>query len=96
MKLMTKAIENKIPRLGETEGKEQIVYVKYFNPCGLGTWYGIEYDPKDKLFFGCVNLCGDWEYGYFSLTELENIKLMFGLGIERDLYFKPTNINDLI
>ena len=42
------------------------------------------------MFFGYVSIFNDDcdEWGYFSLTELETIKGRFGLGIERDLYFK--------
>lgn len=43
---------------------------------------------EDVLFFGRVD--GDEsEWGYFSLRELESVKV-YGLGIERDLYFTPT------
>ena len=48
MKLMTKEIEKKLPKLYETENipvEDKVAVVKYFNPCGAGTWYGIEYDP---------------------------------------------------
>lgn len=99
MKLMTKVLEKKMPKLYETEkNEEKIAIVKFFNPCGVGTWYGIEYDPKERIFFGYVDLGNpDFaEYGYFSLEELESIKLPFGLKIERDLYFEPTNMKDII
>ena len=41
MKLLTKAIKNKIPCLysQEEKGNEAIVYLKLFNPCGGETWY---------------------------------------------------------
>lgn len=99
MELMTKEIEKMLPRLYETEGiKEKKAVVKYFNPCGAATWYGIEYSPEEKIFFGYVDLFGDGngEYGYFSLEELESITLPLGLKIERDLYFTPTNIEEII
>lgn len=99
MKLMTKALEKKMPKLYETEkSEEKIAIVKFFNPCGAGTWYGIEYDPEERLFFGYVDLGNpDFaEYGYFSLDELESIKLPFGLKIERDLYFEPKNMKDIV
>ena len=37
----------------------------------------------------------DKEFGYFTLKELESIKLPFGLTIERDIYFEPTKLNEL-
>ena len=88
MKLLTKALRNKIPPLYAQDGKglEAIVYVKFFNPCGSWTWYVTEFDGEDT-FFGLV--CGfENELGYFSLSELESVKGKLGIGIERDLYFE--------
>lgn len=100
MKLMTKEIEKMLPALYETDGNEdKKVIVKYFNPCGSGTWYGIEYSPEERLFYGYVDFYGDGngELGYFSLDELESIVLPpFGLKIERDLYFSPTSLKDIL
>ena len=98
MKLLTKEIIKKLPKLYSTEAvpmDEKIVYVKFFNPCGIGTWYALEYDEDEKLFFGYVDLI-EKEFGYFSLEELESIKLPFGLGIERDLYFNPTPLKEVL
>ena len=36
------------------------------------------------------------ELGYFSLKELKDVKVAFGLGIERDIFFEPTLITELI
>ena len=97
MKLMTKEIEKKLPKLYETEDipvEDKVAVVKYFNPCGAGTWYGIEYDPEEKLFFGYAEIT-DGEFGYFSLPELESINLPFGMHIERDLYFEPTKLSKI-
>ena len=46
------------------------------------------------LFFGLVDLL-EKELGYFALSDLEEFRGRAGLGIERDLYFKPTPIRDL-
>jgi len=92
MKMMTKEIEDRIPPLGFTDGipaREKIVHVKFFAPVGSWTWYAVEFDPEQELFFGWVD--GDVpEWGYFGLAELKLVKLPFGLGIERDLHFGPT------
>jgi len=49
----------------------------------------------DTLFFGYVSIHGDHcdEWGYFSLNELQNMRLLFGLEIERDHYFQPQPIS---
>ena len=97
IKMLTKELEKKLPRLYETENipvEDKIAYVKYFNPMGAGTWYGLEYDPEEKLFFG-YTIITDGEFGYFSLNELESIQLPLGMHIERDIYFKPTKISEI-
>lgn len=70
------------------KGLDSVVLVKYFNPCGLGTWLITEAEEQedgDWLLFGyCHIYC--WEWGYISLKELQDLKLPFGLTIERDLY----------
>ena len=95
MKLMTKAILKSLPAIGATDGeKDPIVRVKYFCPWNHWSWYGIEFDPEKNLFFGFV--AGDFpELGYFSLTELEEIRGFLGLGIERDLYFEPAPLSEI-
>ena len=87
MKLMTPAILNSIPKLGEQEslGENAIIHVKYFDPCGSWTWYVTEFDGEDT-FFGLVH-GHEKELGYFSLSELQSVRGQFGLGIERDLHF---------
>jgi hypothetical protein len=85
MKLLTKEIERKLNLAGSRGNK---VVCKFFNPCGAGTWLicGRDEEEKDILYgaadigFGCV------EFGTISLSELENVKLPFGLKIERDLH----------
>ena len=89
MKLMTEEIKKKMPKLGETSDQvDPIAIVKFFNPCGIGTWFATEFDPDTGIFFGKADL-GFPELGSFSLQELEGYKGPLGLGIERDLYFTP-------
>jgi len=98
MKLLTKQIINEFRKTGSQEGsKTHKIIVKFFNPAGAGTWYATEYNEKERMFFGYVKLlpgCDEW--GYFSLDELESIKGMFGLGIERDLHFGDYTIEDVV
>ncbi len=97
MKLLTKAIEKKLPKLYETEKMKDSdvkVLVHYFHPFSDWDWYVIEYDAEKKLFYGLVKGF-EKELGYFSLTEMENIKI-HGLGIERDLYFQPITLDKLM
>ena len=95
MKLLTKELRNKFPKLRETEGKDPeniLVIAKFFDPTGSWTWYATEFDGKDT-FFGYVRGFEN-ELGYFSLKELESVKGQFGLGIERDLYFGKHSLKE--
>lgn len=83
----------------DDKGMDSVVLVKYFNPCGAGTWYITEAEEQDDgnwLLFGyCHIYC--WEWGYVMLNDLQNLKLPFGLTIERDLYIpKDARVKDLI
>jgi hypothetical protein len=96
MKLLTKALRNKLPPLYANEALGladlAVVVVKFFTPWTNWTWYATEFDGEDR-FFGLV--CGhEREMGYFSLSELESIKGPFGLKIERDLHWTPKPIRE--
>lgn len=97
MKLLTKEILKKVPPLRAQDGKGEnaIVYAKFFNPVGDGTWYMTEYDPQTGEAFGKVFMHGNAELGYFSIPELASIRLQFGLGIERDRGFTPCKLSEL-
>lgn len=96
MKLLTAAIIKKLEKtpLYSTKNKDVTpILVKFFNPCGSGTWYAVE-----AKFFATDDGRGDWQFfglcdihekelGYFLLSELQSVKLSFGLRIERDMHF---------
>lgn len=102
MKLLTKEIEKKFEKnpFGITEGmgKNAPVLVKYFNPCGSGTWLITEAEKQpdgDWLLYGMCHI-SYWEWGYVLLSELKNFKSRtFGLGIEREYRTKGT-VKDLM
>ena len=103
MSLVTKAILQKFQKTWKQYVENPVVIAKFFNPVGIGTWYATEYDPDTKVFFGRVDL-HESEWGYFSKEELENVSLPFPwshksyfgeLGIERDIYFEPTQDSEL-
>ena len=97
MKLLTKELEAKLPPLYSQDGKgdEALALVKFFTPYSSWTWYATEYDPVERVFFGLVDGL-EKELGYFSLDELESVKGPLGLSIERDIYFEPTRIKELL
>lgn len=65
--------------------------VRFFNPVGAATWLATEIDT-DGILFGLADLgFGCPELGSFALAELEDVRLPFGLGIERDLHFEAVH-----
>ncbi len=97
MKLITKEIEKnfeKFPLYSQDgKGLNAEVLVKFFNPTGVGTWYITEankLEDGDYEMFGYCHLGDDEnaEFGNVLLSDLEDIKLPYGLKIERDMYLK--------
>ena len=102
MKLMTAELESKFNnyRLGSQydKGLDAEVVVKYFNPCGAGTWLiteGEKQDDGDWLLYGYCTIF-DWEWGYVLLSELQSVRLPFGLSIEREMYVTGGTVKDYI
>ena len=101
MKLFTKEILNQFKKQGDTSEKsanEITVICKLFGGSSA-SWYLYEYNEEYQEFQAYVNL-GDVsmaELGAVSRKELETIKFPpFNLPIERDLYFKPMNLKELM
>lgn len=96
-KLMTADLKKKIPELyAQEEVDDPIVYARFFNAYGPGTWLITEFDGKDTMFGWAEIHPGMGELGYISLRELESLEAHFsgrripGLqAIERDITFKP-------
>jgi hypothetical protein len=97
MKLMTKAIEQKARKqypLGSDMDNQNIV-AKFFTPDSNWTWYLMNQDPEDPDYLWGIVKGFETEIGSFSLSDLQSYRGRFGLGIERDLYFKPMNAKKL-
>lgn len=105
MKLLTKQIREQLPPLYSQDGKgrKAVVYTKYFTPSSNWTWLCTEGEPVldesqnevDFKFFGLV-FGHEREFGYFLLSELEEVRGPMGLPIERDLYFKPKTLAEIV
>ncbi len=94
MQLLTQELRDKLPALGATEKVDDpIAVVKFFTPDSGWTWFVTEFDGEDT-FFGAVS-GAEFELGYFSLSELQELRGPFGLAVERDLYFKPTPLSQI-
>ena len=92
-------LNNKIESLAKEQYKygsnleKQNIVAKFFNPVGNWDWYLMNMKDEDYAW-GIVD--GEHvEMGSFSIKELQDIELPFGLGIERDILFRPTNAKKL-
>jgi hypothetical protein len=96
MKLLTKEIRRRLPPLYENEerGLDGLAIVKFFTPDSSWTWYASEFDGED-LFFGLA-VGFEPELGYFRLSELKSVRGKLGLPVERDRFFKPTALGELL
>lgn len=95
MELIPLEIKKQIPKLYETENqKNPVVYVKLF--IDGWTWFITEISIDDDICFGYVisPFCNG-ELGYFSLAEIKEVKGSLGIGVERDLHFKPQLLSQL-
>lgn len=100
----------KYPPMTQAEEENPLCIAKYFNPYGYGTWYVIEAEKYEDtyIFYGWVESpLGEEmfnEFGTFTLNELESVQIPLKVngitlgygGIERDIHFKPTRLNEII
>lgn len=102
MKLLTKAIEKKLPKLYSTESiplEKKKIICKFFNPVGPGNWYIIEGEKKgdDYLLWGLIEIHPQkQEFGYFTLSSLQKLLLPYGMKIERDRVFKNRKLSNVL
>ncbi len=97
MKLLTEEIRKRLPPLYSTEEtplEEKIAQVKFFTPDSSWTWYAVEFDGED-IFWGWVQGIEE-EFGTFSLSELASVRGKLGLPVERDKFFEPTPLKELM
>ena len=96
MSLLPKEIREQLPELYANEeiGLMALALVKFFTPDSSWTWYASEFDGDD-LFFGLA-VGFEPEVGYFQLSELRSIRGKLGLSVERDRFFRPQTLGELL
>lgn len=89
---------SKIPRLNETETilpEDKIVHLHFqIDHCH---WWALEWD-LEGTFFGYVMLKGcslEAEFGYFTLSELQEVKIDGWLEVENDPTWIPRAVKDV-
>ena len=96
MQLLTDELRARLPPLYAQEAEiVPTVYAKFF--LAGWTWYVTEGSPQgeDFLFFGFV-VGLESEFGYFLLSELEEVRGPLGLKVERDLSFREGKLTDVV
>ena len=92
---LTEEARKTVPALGAMEStSDPTVWVKLFTPDSSWTWYVIETDGTDLCFGYVVGV--EPELGYFSLSELSAVRGKLGLRIERDLWFTPRPLSEVL
>ena len=79
----------------EGSSMDQMVVAKFFNPLGDWKWYLMNMEDESGCYAWGIVKGFEVEVGSFSITEMEDIKLPFGMGIERDKYWKPIPASDV-
>lgn len=98
MKLITKAVEKELAKYPlysqDSKGDNAIAVCKFFLQ-GY-TWYVLEAEKNgdDYEFYG-ITVGQFTELGYFTLSQLKSVRGKWGLGVERDRWFKPTKVKEL-
>lgn len=98
MELLPPEVRTSLPKLYAQDGaNDPVVHVKYFTPDNNWTWYATEGEEEegDFRFFGLV-IGFEREWGYFVLSELQSARGPLGLAIERDLYFTPSPLSEVL
>ena len=95
--LIPKEILATLPDLYDTEDtKDPFCHVKLFTPDSNWTWYIIELSQEDNFTcYGYVQGLEN-ELGYFSLEEIASVRGALNLPVERDLFFEPTKLSEIM
>src|SRR5258708_24153866 len=87
---------SRLPGLYSTDGQElddQVLVFRFYHPLCRWSWYAVEYDPAEKVFFGWTD--GEFqEWGNFSLLEMAFVEDR-EVPIFWDVDFKPIRFGDL-
>ena len=99
MELLPVELRKTLPPLYSQEScPTPIVHVKLFTPDSSFTWFvteGAEQEDGDWLLFGFV-IGLEEEWGYSLLSEIAIARGALGLPVERDLWFKPGPIDQVL
>ena len=91
MSLLTRELRAALRAQYDSDAADKRPLVKLFHPLSAATWLASEQAEDGDALFGLADLgFGSPELGWFSLHEIESLRMPFGLRIERDLNFTTT------
>ncbi len=96
-RLLNDALRSTLPKLRQQEhSKDPTVHAVFFFPGNGWKWFVTEgeLNGDDFTFFGYV-IGFEAEFGYFSLSELEDVNI-HGIKVERVEDFTPTPLRNAV
>lgn len=89
------SFNNEIPKIYEQQRSDNLkVYARYFVINSDWEWLVLEYSKLQRLFFGLI--LPEEQLVYFTVEELQKVQFDYGVTIELDLDFKPTNLKEFL
>jgi len=73
--------------------KDPICHIKLFTPDSNWSWFIIEFSKENQTTCYGYVVGFEKELGYFSLAEIESIRGILDLEVERDTSFQPTPLS---
>lgn len=94
--LPPKAVMRRVPTMDELPDPAKTFWVKFFSPSL--TWYVAAIDDDGVAYGYVVNHADPWcsEWGSFSLAEMEAVYRAPFIIIERDKFFDPAPVADVM
>lgn len=72
--------------------ENHLLIMRFYHPLCRWSWYAVEYDPTERIFFGWAD--GEFqEWEYFSLLEMAFVEVK-GVPIMWDMDYKPIRFGD--
>ena len=79
----------------QCDSEDPIAVVRYFAPVGSATWFATEYNESTGVFYGIYSDNNTESYTMWDVAFIKKTKLPMWLRIERDKWFKETNVSKI-
>ena len=76
--------------------QEKIAQVKFIRTPENKIWYGVEYNPDTRTFWGYIVDSARGDFGFFILDDILRGQCGRGPKAKLDETFRPTRIGDII